>query len=262
MRLEVIMRPAESHPRPTPLLFVHGAWHGAWAWETHFLSYFAQHGYYAHALSLRGHGNSEGREGIRWHRISGYVDDVKQVADTLPSPPVVIGHSMGGFIVQKYLERYAAPAGVLMASAPSNGVIGTTLRLTVRHPLVFLKTNVLLKLYAVVETPKLAREHLFSARTPDAIVQQTHARLQDESYLGYLDMLLLNLPRPSKVSAPVMVIGASNDGVFTVGEQHATARAYGTQAVIVGDTGHNMMLEPTWQTSADHILKWLGERGL
>ncbi|MGB2811055.1 MAG: alpha/beta fold hydrolase, partial [Mycobacterium sp.] len=49
--------------------------------------------------------------------IADYVEDVKSVADDLPTRPVVIGHSMGGLVVQKYLESNAAPAGVLMASA-------------------------------------------------------------------------------------------------------------------------------------------------
>ncbi|MBI5715520.1 MAG: alpha/beta hydrolase, partial [Chloroflexi bacterium] len=45
MQLELITRQPASNPRPTPLLFVHGAWHGAWCWAEYFLPYFAQHGY-------------------------------------------------------------------------------------------------------------------------------------------------------------------------------------------------------------------------
>jgi pimeloyl-ACP methyl ester carboxylesterase len=51
---------------------------------------------------LRGHGASEGRDRIRWHSIADYVSDVAQVAGQLSRSPVVIGHSMGGFTVQKY----------------------------------------------------------------------------------------------------------------------------------------------------------------
>lgn len=35
--------------KPNPIVFVHGAWHGAWCWEEHFVDYFAQHGYAIHA---------------------------------------------------------------------------------------------------------------------------------------------------------------------------------------------------------------------
>ncbi|MBC7517162.1 MAG: alpha/beta hydrolase [Alkalinema sp. FL-bin-369] len=44
----------------SPIFFVHGAWHAAWCREN-FLPYFANHGYAAYAVSLRGHGTSEGR---------------------------------------------------------------------------------------------------------------------------------------------------------------------------------------------------------
>src|SRR5512147_764465 len=85
--------------QPTPLLFIHGMMHGAWCWDVHFLDYFAQHGFAAHAVNLRGHGNSEGREALRWTRISDYVEDLANAVRQLPSPPVLIGHSMGGFII-------------------------------------------------------------------------------------------------------------------------------------------------------------------
>ncbi len=66
MSIELLSRSPSSPSHPTPLLFIHGAWHGAWCWAEHFLDYFAAHGYAAHALSLRGHGNSPGRERLRW----------------------------------------------------------------------------------------------------------------------------------------------------------------------------------------------------
>ncbi len=50
--LEVITYKPLSSPRPTPLLFVHGAW----CWAEHFLPYFSAKGYECHALSLWGHG--------------------------------------------------------------------------------------------------------------------------------------------------------------------------------------------------------------
>ena len=116
MQLEVITHEPDSAPRATPLLFVHGMWHAAWCWAVHFMPYFAQHGYVSHALSLRGHGASEGRERLRTTSLAEYMADVAQVASQFEQPPVLIGHSMGGMIVQKYLESHQAPAAVLMGS--------------------------------------------------------------------------------------------------------------------------------------------------
>jgi alpha-beta hydrolase superfamily lysophospholipase len=57
----------------------------------------------------------------------------------MEKPPVLVGHSMGGMIVQKYLESNGAPAALLLASAPPQGVVGATARVAFRHPLAFLK---------------------------------------------------------------------------------------------------------------------------
>ncbi len=262
MRLEVISRAPTSTPHLTPILFVHGAWHGAWAWEDHYLPYFAEHGYHVHAMSLRGHGNSDGRAGLRWYSISDYVADIKQVADALPTPPIIIAHSLGGYALFKYLEQYSAAAGVLVAALPTVGALGMVLRLLSRNPLVFVKMLAQLKLYPLVGTPELARRHLYTPATADAIVQRTYERLQDESFRVFIEIALQSFARPKPLQAPAMVIGADEDGFFTPDEQRAIARAANTTAVLVPQTGHNMMCEASWQTSADHILTWLAERAL
>src|ERR1700694_3612223 len=145
-----------------PLLFVHGAWHGAWCWEEHFLRYFADRGWSVKAIDLRGQGSAPGRKRLRWTRIADYVTDLAEAADSLPEPPVVIGHSMGGLVVQKYLESHTAPAAVLVASVPPAGALMTTLRFLGRHPLKFLKTNLTMSLWPIVETPELVKEMLLS----------------------------------------------------------------------------------------------------
>ena len=78
--LEVLTRFPAGEPRPAPVLFIHGAYTGAWCWEPYFLPYFAAHGYGSTALSLRGHANSEGREGLRWYSIES-PDNVEFMPD-------------------------------------------------------------------------------------------------------------------------------------------------------------------------------------
>src|ERR1700730_7729875 len=104
MRLELTSSEPENKTHSTPILFVHGAWHGAWCWEEHFLPYFAEQGFTAHALSFRNHGNSESRGQLRWVRAADYVADVAQIVRQIGQPPVLVAHSMGGYVVQKYLE--------------------------------------------------------------------------------------------------------------------------------------------------------------
>ena len=247
--LEVIDKGCVSGSHPVPLLFVHGAWHAAWCWDEYFLSFFADKGYRALAVSLRGHGGSPTYKPLRACSVADYVEDVGSVADSLPTRPVVIGHSMGGFIVQKYLESHDAPAGVLMASMPPQGNLGSGLRWIRRHPWHFTKMSITGKALAYISTPQLARERFFSAQTPDSQVLYYAARLQEESTRIGIDCLVLSLPRPKRVTTPLLVLGAHDDGAHTRKEVRATARAYRTEAEFFPNMGHNMMLEPGWMPS-------------
>ena len=72
----------------------------------------------------------------------------------------------------------------------------------------------------------------------------------------------LNLPRPKRVTTPMLVLGALDDGAVTPKEVRATARAYRTEAEFFPNMGHNMMLEPGWAAVAERINDWLGTHGL
>ncbi|RLC62921.1 MAG: alpha/beta hydrolase [Chloroflexi bacterium] len=262
MDLELIKKEPVSAARPTPLLFVHGMWHAAWCWAEHFLPYFAQHGYLCYALSLRGHGASEGRERLRCTSLADYVADVAHIVSQMERPPVLVGHSMGGMIVQKYLESRRVPAAVLLASVPPRGVLLATLRVLFRHPLAFLKANLTFSLFPIISTPGLTREAFFSADIPEEKLTAYFSRMQDESYRAYLDVLALNLPRPKRVTTPMLVLGAADDALISPDEVEATARAYGTRAEVFPDMAHDMMLESGWQAVADRMLNWLEDQGL
>ncbi len=259
--LEVIDRGAASESHPVPLLFVHGAWHAAWCWDEHFLGYFADRGYRALAVSLRGHGGSPTDKRLRDLSFADFVTDVTAAADALPTRPVIVGHSMGGVLVQRYLELRDAPAGVLMASMPPQGYLRSGLRWIKRHPWHFAKLTVSGRSLPYVSTPELARERFFSAHTPEAVVSHYAGLLQEESARAGLDGLV-RLPQPARVRAPLLIIGAADDGAVTQDEVRATARAYGTQAQFFPSMGHNMMLEAGWGDVAQRIDSWLVDRGL
>lgn len=262
MQLEVLSQAPAGVAHKTPILFVHGAWHGAWCWQEHFLPYFADHGYHVFALSLRGHGASESPRHLRTARMRDYVADVAQVAAELDTAPILVGHSMGGLVVQKYLEAHAAPAAILLASVPTSGALRTTLNVARKHPLRFGRANLTWSLYPIVGTPRLAREFLFARDLPPDRLDTYFSRLQDESYLAYLDMVAFALPRPRRVSTPLLVIGAGRDAIFTPREARRTARAYHADVKLFPDAPHDLMLDANWQPAADAMLAWLDTRDL
>ncbi len=238
------------------VLLIHGGWHGPWCWDD-FGHRLTERGHEVRAVQLRGHDRTPGRI---WHRVHHYLDDVERAAAEFAEPPVLVGHSLGGLLAQMYLERNPAPGAVLMASIPPGGMIRPAARFAARHPLAFLKGNLLLSLRPLVGTTALVREMFFSPDTPQDVVDNCEAHLQDESYPAFVDVLFFTLPRPRRVRAtPMLVMGTDRDGFFTIDEIRRTASAYGTEAEIYRGMGHNMMLDPGWQEVADRVDAWVQE---
>jgi pimeloyl-ACP methyl ester carboxylesterase len=259
--LEVIDKGAGSREHPVPLLFVHGGWHSASCWHN-FLDFFADAGYRAVALSLRGHGASPTAKRFHACSIADYVDDVGAAANRLGGRPVLIAHSLGGFVVQRYLENRDAPAAVLVASVPPQGVLGLAMRIWSRHPWISLRSLPVGNLAGFIGTPALVREHLFCTHTPDDIVESCAAGVQSEALRASLIDPLIRRVKSKRVSTPMLVLGAAQDGMVTSAEVRATARAYQTEAEFFPGMGHNMMLEPGWAEVAERIHAWLQTRDL
>ena len=262
-RLEVIFRgPAPGcAPRPAPLLFIHGAYAAAWCWDEHFLGFFAAAGYACHALSLSGHGASGGRDCLDSFGIDRYVEDVAELAATLPDPPVLIGHSMGGMVAQKYLERAPAAALVLMASVPPQGLWVAAMGLAFQRPGLMRDLNRLLEGGAVALDT--LREAMFAQSVAQEDLARWYRRMQPESHRAIWDMTLFNLPRVSRMQLPpLLVLGAEHDHLIPVSQVEMTARSYGVAAEIFPGMGHGMMLERDWRKVAARIGGWLDEQSL
>lgn len=247
--------PDKATDRP-PLLFVHGAYTGAWCWDEHFLPFFAQHGYDAYAISLSGHGQSEGREALDSLRLADYVEDVFTTLNELPAPPVLIGHSMGGLVVQKVLERTAVPGAALLCAAPPHGIGPSALRMLLQRPALLFTLNAIL----AGREPALdhVREALFHQVLDEAELARYVRRCQPESMRAMWDMTAFDLPHTRRMhGVPLLILGAEYDQLIPPGEVEATGRALATPAEILPGFGHALMLEPDWERAAQRILEWL-----
>jgi len=252
MQPNVVTVGSDTGARRHPLLFVHGAWHGAWCWES-FMEWFAARGWDSHALDLRGHGTSDNDRSLRRTRIKHYVDDLANVVDSLETPPIIIAHSMGGLVTQRFLEDHELPGAVLLAPVPISGALRATLRTLRRHPIKFLKANLMWDLRPLIEKREVAADLLLSDDATADQVDWMWNRLQAESYLAYLDMLFFVRSRPQLVHSPMAVIAGSADRIFGVGEHRKTAKAYGVELEVIEGAAHDLMLGPRWEQAAEAI---------
>jgi pimeloyl-ACP methyl ester carboxylesterase len=262
-KLEVIDKGSCSGSHPVPLVFVHGAFQAAWCWDENFLDFFAAHGYRAVAFSLRGHGSSPSSKTVRNCSIADYVEDLCSVCADMSPKPVVIGHSMGGFVVQKYLEAHDVPGAVLMASAPPRGHLRTLIRQLRQRPRNCMKFGLTGDPSDLCGTSDGFRKLYFSERTPDAVLADAARRFQPDSLRALnLDMTVGHRVTPERVSTSVLVLGGESDGTYTRRDVLSTATAYRTVAEFFPETGHQMMLDSTWASVAERIRMWLMSQGL
>lgn len=258
IELEIITRLPQHPTTKPPILFIHGAFLGAWCWDEHFLPYFAQQGYPAYAASLRGHGKSQGSELLLQASLDDYVADVASVVAKIAQPVVLVGHSMGGIIVQKYIESQSPQAVVLMNSVPPTGLTASSLYLSFTAPILMQQLSVIQTAGPEFTALSAVKQALFSKEISDADVQRFFWQMQSESQRVIMDMMGLNLPMlDGYPDFPMLVLGAENDALFPRLVVESTAKIYQADKYIFPNIAHAMMLENQWQVVADKIITWL-----
>lgn len=228
------------------IVFVHGMCHGAWCWEEQFVPYFEKLGYRCIAFNLPGH-EIEGSTNRISYWLNDYVEAIRSVVEKLNEPPIIIGHSMGGMIVQHFLKTGSCKKAVLMSSVPPSGALLASLRVIFRFP---------------GAIPYLLKRNLVGAfkKYPHLMFNKTiHTakyahRMCAESFSAYLGLLI---PVLNKSSIPIMVIGGSKDGLITIREFENTAKHHHAKLTIIEGGSHDLMLDEDYEKSALAIAKWI-----
>ena len=217
------------------ILFLHG-WQGAAAvWEPIVERLGNRHR--TIALDIRGFGASNEAPGP--FRVETFSDDLSALVASLDLDPlVVVGHSMGAAIAQRFaIDRPDAVEGlVLVAPVPASGVpfppnVDAMFRATAGNPE---KANAWLGLLTAAEPTPEARTLMraAAAATPalESFDSWSHANFADEA---------------ATIETPTLVIAPAADRPMTpdfVRENVARVIA-GSRLEIVADAGHYVTLE-------------------
>lgn len=257
--LELIHEAAAVARNAPPLLFVHGAYAAASCWQQYFLPWFAAQGYDCWALSLRGHGDSPGREQLHGLGIADYVTDVAWACGQLPAPPVLVGHSMGGYVVQQYLRQHPAAGAILLASVPPGGMAMSTWRLGLTAPDILLGLN-LFQQGRHIPTAGEVRRMLLSPDAGLPLAQWLADNCQIESQRAILDMSLTTALFACKLPCPALSIVGRNDLLVSPLEAQIGGRQLGLDTTVLPELGHMLMLDTNWPAVAACMEAWLGQQ--
>ena len=256
MQIETIPFGSPIDDRP-PLLLIHGAYCGAWVWRHYFIPYFESKGWHGIAMSLRGHGQSEGFTTLDLYGIHDFVDDAEAVLQSMDRMPIVIGHSMGGMIAQVLAARQEVAAQVLLVSVPPHGLAAAAQHMWYQDPTLLSQLGVVLTLGGWSINPNKVSDSLFSHDTPLTIRNQYLSLFQRESSRSAFEIMIPQLLAPPNPVPPTLVMGGDNDPFIPQIEIQETAKFWRSEAHIIPGLPHAMMLDVHWEQCAEPIVQWM-----
>ncbi|TKY64790.1 Abhydrolase domain-containing protein 8 [Spatholobus suberectus] len=256
-----------------PLVFVHGSYHAAWCWAEHWLPFFSSSGYDCYALSLLGQGESDSPADSVAGTLETHARDVADfICRNIRSPPVLVGHSFGGLVIQYYIfnlgsdklkeDLYPKLKGaVLVCSVPPSGNSGIVWRYIFTKPIAAFKVTRSLAAKAFQTSLSLCKETFFSTTMEDHVVKRYQELMKESCRMPLFDLRKLNasLPVPSVPNCPIeiLVLGAKDDFIVDAEGLKETAKFYGVPPLCVEAVAHDMMLDVSWEKGAEVILSWL-----
>jgi pimeloyl-ACP methyl ester carboxylesterase len=258
--LEVICKKAKQKIYHHPILCLHGAQGGAWYFER-YLDYFSKQGYDVYAMSLRGHGKSDGYENIDTYGLDDYVLDLIRVLESFNEKPILFAHSMGGAIAQKCLNQHQDKlhALFLLSSAPAGGIDPSSdLGLYYTDQMAFLR-KVKKEKGKHVTFDMLMKETVFSPYFKDSEIDAIRRKLTKESDKVKDDLLKSFLKDDVIIKIPVFVFGSKADGILSIEDIYKTARRFNQEPIFVDKLSHFVTLDPYYMDLVIEVEKKLIE---
>lgn len=228
---------------------------------------FEERGYTAHTPTLRHHElpMHEGAREVASLSLRDYTDDLVTFVKSLDSPPLLVGHSMGGLLAQLVAARTRHAGLVAACPAPAAGILGTT-RTNLRMSLPwFLRPRPWANAVKPPNSEKFRR--WIANRQTDDVAREIHSQLVCESGRVNCEMLLaaVKLSKATvvdfaAVTGPVLVMGGECDRIVPAGVVRQTAARYRYGAyVVIPHSDHMVFSGAALTVTMAHIDNWIGE---
>lgn len=252
----------------TPIVFVHGAFCGGWAFDG-FREPFESAGFETHAPNLPHHERGADLEALAQTGLKEYAHEIAMYAHQLRAPPVLVGHSLGGLVVQ--LAAMQVPVAGLALLAPSApwGVLPTTLEEHGNHLGLTLLGDYWRRPvppdYRVARANTLDRLSREDARRAFARFVPESGRAVREAMQWWSDHSMASQAPVYRISAPVLGVGGGKDRVNPASTvRRVVTRFPQGQAHFheFPEMSHWLVGEPESGEVASFVLDWLKARGI
>jgi pimeloyl-ACP methyl ester carboxylesterase len=249
------------------ILFITGAFVGNNCWDE-WRTYFENKGYITTAPpwpakdadpeTLR---NRNPDPLVAANRLAALTDFYSNIVEQLPPRIVLIGHSIGGLIVQLLLQRGLGSSGVAIHSVPPQGII--TFKFSFLKagwgPLGFFTSTKKSFLMSFRQW-----KYAFTNGMPCKDQKEAYYRFAiPESKLIVRDTITsvakVNFKKPH---APLLITSGSEDHTIPASLNYANYKKYKHSNSVTHykefkGRNHFVLGQPTWREDADYILNWL-----
>ena len=261
---------------PDTVVLVHGLWMTPRSWE-HWVSHYEARGYRTLAPAYPGfevevEALREDPQVIADATVPETVQHLADVIEGLDKPPIIMGHSFGGTLTQLLLARGLGAAGVVINSAPTEGV-------RVNPP------SQIKSLFPVLNNP--AKRHRAAGFTPEqfhyAFTNTLSREESDEVYERY------HIPASGRLvwvgatanftpghqeayvdfrnedRPPLLLIGGSEDNIMPPAVNQSNAKHYRHAKTVTdykefeGRSHYSVIGGEGWEEVADYALEWAEE---
>ncbi|NUR61849.1 MAG: alpha/beta hydrolase [Catenulispora sp.] len=267
----------------TPVVLIHGAWFRRSSWDS-WAQRFTAHGFAVHVPGWPGEGapaadDRRGRDARRNLALDALIAHYEVFVRSLGSRPVLIGHSLGGLVVQHLVGVGLGRAAVAVAPWPG-GVVRPVDAADVKAGLRMLVSD---GAGGDEGFAQLTRSR-FREAVANTVSEQEAARLFERHIVPAPLRLLAELGyvrdgdgpfRPARLTVdtadttrgPLLLISGQEDRVVPDAVTRAVYKAYGDSSAVTdlkqfADRGHSLVVDSGWRTVADHVLAWLAANGI
>ena len=197
-------------------------------------------------------------------RLAQLTEHFATLIKALPERPILIGHSMGGLLVQLLVNRNLAAAGIAIHSVPPQGILtfkGSFYRAT-WGPL------------GIFSNP--SKSFLMSFRQwqfafTNGMTTDQQRKSYDESVIPESKLISRDaLTKAAKVDftkphVPLLIMSGSDDNIMPASLNYSNYEAYEQDGSITDyiefqGRNHYVTGQPTWKENADYILNWIADK--
>lgn len=256
------------------IVFIHGLWIHASSWQP-WMDFFSQHGY--ETLNPPWPGDSPTIEQCRTNPdaianrgVTEITDSYAKIIESLPAPPIVIGHSFGGLIAQVILGRGIAAAGIAIDPAPMKGVW--------QLPFSALRAS-----FPVLSNPgnlKKAKSltfdqfrYGFANAIPETEAKELYERWTIPAPCRPLFQAATatfagsetKVDTANATRGPLLITGGEEDNIAPPVLGQASLKKYNssvtTEYKLFEGRGHSLIVDHGWKEVAEFSFDWLGKNG-